>query len=66
MTVYLCSQAMVRKHMRKHVFSELETIKQGHSTVRDIVYTQLEYPQVYLTSSLFTNTQKSPFVQFKK
>ena len=52
-------KVMVKKHMRKHVFSELETIKQGHSKVRDIAHTHIKYPQAYLTSSLFTNPQKS-------
>ena len=43
-------KVMVKKHMRKHVFSELETIKQGHSKVRDSI-------KVY---------SKKSIVQFKK
>ena len=52
-------KVMVKKHVRKRVFSELETIKQGHSKVRDIVHTHIKYPLAYLTSSLFTNPPKS-------
>ena len=52
-------KVMVKKHVRKHVFSELETIKQGHSKVKDIVHTHKKYPLAYLTSSLYTNPPKS-------
>ena len=48
---------IVKTKMRKTVFTELESIKQGHSKVRDIQHYGLKYPQRYLSSPLFNNKQ---------
>ena len=45
--------------MRQHVLDELNTIKSGHTKVKDIVHSNLKIPQRYLTSSNISNTQKS-------
>jgi hypothetical protein len=50
---------IVKSKMRKTVFIELESIKQGHSKARDIQHYGLKYPQPYLSSPLFTNKQTS-------
>ena len=44
---------IVKSKMRKSVYTVLESIKQGHSTVRDIQHYGLKYPQPFLTSALF-------------
>ena len=48
---------IVKTNMRRTVFTELESIKQGHSKVRDIQHYGLKYPQRYLSSPLFNNKQ---------
>ena len=50
---------IVKSKMRKYVFTVLESIKQGHSKVRDIQHYGLKYPQPFLTSALFNNKQTS-------
>ena len=45
--------------MRKNIFETLETMKQGHSKVRDIIHGGLLYPQPYLTNPMFSNKQAS-------
>ena len=50
---------IVKSKMRKYVFETLETMKQGHSKVRDIIHGGLLYPQPYLTNPMFSNKQAS-------
>ena len=45
--------------MRKYVFETIETMKQGHSKVQDIIHGGLLYPQPYLTNPMFSNKQAS-------
>ena len=40
-------------------FTVLESIKQGHSKVRDIQHYGQKYPQPFLTTALFNNKQTS-------
>jgi hypothetical protein len=50
---------LVKTKMRNHVFSELQNIKADHSKVKNIVHTDLNNPQKYLTSGLLSNTKSS-------
>ena len=45
--------------MRELSIIELEGLKSEHEKVKYIAHTNLEKPQEYLTSSLFSNAQKS-------
>ena len=45
--------------MRKYVFETLETMKQGHSKVQNIIHSGLFYPQPYLTNPMFSKKQAS-------
>ena len=45
--------------MRNIVFSELETQKSDHSKVRNIIHSDLNTPQKYLTNGIFTNKMSS-------
>ena len=53
------SKKYVKAKVRNAAFIYLEGLKSGHSKVRDNVYSDLEKPQEYLTSELFTNQQCS-------
>ena len=45
--------------MRNHVFSELQNIKADHIKVKNILHTDLNTTQKYLTSGLLSNTKSS-------
>ena len=45
--------------MQNAAYQHLEGLKSGHSKIRDNVYSDLDKPQEYLTSELFTNDQCS-------
>ena len=47
----------VKSKVRNAAFEYLEGLKSNHSKVRDNKYVDLEKPQEYLTSKLFTNEQ---------
>ena len=47
----------IKSRVRSAAFKYLELLKSGHSKVRDNVYHDLEKPQEYLTSELFSNQQ---------
>lgn len=47
----------VKSKIRSSAFQYLEGLKSNHSKVRDNQYTDLQKPQQYLTSKLFTNDQ---------
>ena len=49
----------IKAKVRNAAFLHLEGLKAGHSKVRDNVYPDLQKPQEYLTSELFTNQQCS-------
>ena len=50
---------LIKKKMRVLLQHELECIKSGHDKVKHIVHTNLDKPQPYLTSGLFSNSQRS-------
>ena len=52
-------KSIVKKKMRKHVLDELNTMKEGHSKVRDIVHGSMDGPQDYLTSGNLSNKHGS-------
>ena len=52
-------KAEVKACMRSASFRELEGIKCTHNKVKDIVHTESRTPQQYLTSGMFSNSQKS-------
>ena len=52
-------KSIVKKKMRKHVLDELNTMKEGHSKVRDIVHGSMKGPQDYLTSGNLSNKHSS-------
>ena len=47
----------VKSEIQKYAFQYLEGLKTSHSKVRDNQYQDLEKPQKYITSKLFTNDQ---------
>ena len=52
-------KSKIKKKIKELSIHELECIKSGHDKVRTIVHHTLEKPQEYLTSGLFTNSQRS-------
>ena len=52
-------KTILKSKMRQHVFDELNNIKMGHTKVNCIVHSDLKFSQKYLTSSIFSNKQKS-------
>ena len=52
-------KTIVKTKMRRHVLDELNTIKGGHTKVSCIEHSDLKIPQKYITSSKFSNKQKS-------
>ena len=52
-------KSKIKKKIKELSNHELECIKSGHDKVRTIVHHTLEKPQEYLTSGLFTNSQRS-------
>ena len=50
---------IIKEKVRKSAFIELEKVKQDHIKVKHIVHDNLNNPQNYLKSSLFTNKQSS-------
>ena len=50
---------LVKTKVRKYCFNNLETIKSGHSKVKDILHCDLKKPQGYLLSTLFSNKQSA-------
>ena len=49
----------IKSKVRNAAFQHLNEIKSGHSKVRENIYSNLEKPQEYLTSELFSNQQCS-------
>ena len=49
----------VKQKVRENTFTKLKEVKEGHTEVKDIVHTNFDKPQAYITSSLLDNKEKA-------